>query len=177
MNEPINKRFDDIWDKVFSGPTKGRRIALVLVGVIATLLVFQAGVSVGYHKASFSYRSSDRFFRMVQGPETGVASLTTGFPVDEFSASHGTAGRIVSVSLPTFVVASPDNREQTVTIDGNTVVRMFRATASSSDIRPEQFTVVLGEPNQAGTIQARFVRIMPATMSVQGVQTIQSFPR
>ncbi|HVT74889.1 MAG TPA: hypothetical protein VHD69_00500 [Candidatus Paceibacterota bacterium] len=162
MNDSLNKRFDDMWNKVFSGPDKSRRIGIVLVAVIVMLLIFQAGVSVGYHKAAFSYRSGERYVRMVQGPDMNMG-WTAAIPTDDrFPASHGTAGRVVSVSLPSFVVASPDNREQTVTVSGATAVRMFRGNASTSDIQPEQFTVVLGEPDQSGVIQARFIRILPS---------------
>jgi len=157
-----HKAHKNLWNEIFAGSKKARRVVTILIGVIAALLVFQGGVSVGYHKALFSYRGGERFINMMEGPEE--APIPMGF-----SAGHGAAGRIVSVSLPSFVVASPDNREETVILGDDTVIRQFRDTASSSAIRPEEFTVVLGEPDESGAIQARFVRIMPApSTSAQG---------
>ncbi|MDE1875043.1 MAG: hypothetical protein KGI79_00225 [Patescibacteria group bacterium] len=134
---------------------KHRKALFIVIAVIAALLVFQAGVFVGYHKALFSYRGDERYFGMIEKPAPGMA-------IDDFSPSHGAVGKVVSVTLPSFVVESPDNREETVIVDNGTSVRMFRGNASTTDIKPDEFVVVLGEPDQAGDIEARFVRVMPA---------------
>lgn len=141
--------------------SRSRKATLVaLVSVIGALLVFQAGVFVGYHKALFSYRGGERFFMMMEGGPKGYAAQA-GIPSDDFGPSHGAVGRIVSVSLPTFVIAGPDKRERTVTIGDDTEIRLFRQTASTSEIRTDRFALVLGEPDQDGSIEARLVRIMP----------------
>ena len=149
------------------GSKKIRYIIGGLIALIIVLLIFQAGVFVGYRKAFFSYRGGDRYIQMVEGPGENVGD-------NDFATSHGASGQIVSVSLPSFVVASPNNREETVVIGDDTSIRMFRNNASSTDIHPKEFVVVLGEPDQAGNIQASFVRILPAP--VTGSSSSSNFP-
>jgi len=85
-----------------------------------------------------------------------------GFTREEFPTSHGATGRIVSVALPSFVVAGPDNNEQNVIVGGQTLIRRMRTTVPPGDIKVDDYTVVLGEPNESGAIQAKFVRLMPS---------------
>ncbi|HEU5114215.1 MAG TPA: hypothetical protein VFT82_00435 [Candidatus Paceibacterota bacterium] len=140
----------------FFSSRRGKKIVIGVIAAIGALLIFQAGIFVGYHKALFSYRGGERFVSMMQGPR-----MMQGYD-DDFSPSHGAFGRIVSVALPSFVVASPNNTEQTVYVGNGTVIRMFRNTASTSDIQPERYAAVLGEPDPSGFIEARFIRIMPS---------------
>lgn len=137
-----------------------RSVLIGLVSLALALFVFQAGIFVGYHKALFSYRGENRYFAAIEG-QGGRGGMMMGFS-DEFSPNHGAIGQIISVSLPSFVVAGPNNAEKTVVIDGRTTIRRFRDIATSTDIRADDFAVVLGEPDQSGAIQARFVRLMPA---------------
>lgn len=138
---------------------KGRVTAGIVLSLVLALVVFQAGVAVGYKKAEFSGRTGDRFFR-VWGGEKGVRAA---MPLpDDFIGGHGAAGRVVSVSLPTFFVATPDNLEKEVFVDSGTVVRKFRASVAASDIQPDEFVVVLGDPETDGRIRAKLVRVMPS---------------
>lgn len=141
------------------------KVVIGVISIIAALLIFQSGVFVGYHKASSSYSGGDHFYRMMQGP-TPEGMMDR----DDFSPTHGASGRIVSVSLPSFIVAAPNNLEKTVTVDGQTIIRRFRDTVGQNDIHANDLVLVLGDPDQSGTIQARFVRLMPA-QPVTGVDS------
>ncbi len=46
------------------------RIAWILGGVAVALLIFQVGLSLGYHKAEYSGRLGDGYYRMFQGGPT-----------------------------------------------------------------------------------------------------------
>lgn len=165
----------DVVKKSFWDTKKDRSISIIVLSVIGALLIFKLGMIVGYHKALFSYRSDDRYmsgmrFNGGMGMDTSVSSMHGvpgfGFGPEEFSTSHGATGRIVSVSLPSFVVASPDNSEKTVTISNDTMIRRFRTTVGPTDIQPDEFTVVLGNPDDTGVIQAKFIRLMPGMVTV-----------
>jgi hypothetical protein len=137
-----------------------KKFVYAVIALVAALLIFKVGVSVGYHKASFSYRSGDAYYRMFdKGPRMGMMGQT--FFRDDFSSAHGAVGKIVSVSLPTFVVASPDNIEKTVIIGDDTIVRMFRGVVDSKKIAVDDFALVLGTPDDTGRIGAKFIRLMP----------------
>jgi hypothetical protein len=147
--------------KTFWTTPRDKKISVIVLSIIGTLIIFKMGMFVGYHKALFSYRSDAGFGRGMEmnGDKYGLPK--PGFMNEEFSTSHGAVGRIVSVSLPSFVVAGPDNSEKTVTVGDRTMIRRMKDTVSASDIRTDDFAVVLGEPNEAGKIDAKFVRLMP----------------
>ncbi len=134
------------------------KIVAILGACVIALVIFEAGVMVGFHKASFAYHWQEHY-----GDNFGMAGgMGRGGP-----NPHGTTGRIVSVSLPTFVVAGPDENERTVEVDDDTIIRDGNATASTTDLAPGKTVVVLGTPNDTGTIDAGFIRVMQTGTSTQ----------
>ena len=81
----------------------------------------------------------------------------------DLPGANGAVGKIVSISLPTIVVASRDGVEKDIVVGTSTVLRRFMDTVSPSDLKVEDFIVVIGSPNGQGQIEARFVRVMPAS--------------
>lgn len=150
---------------------KTRKVAFVVLSVIVALLVFQAGVAVGYRKASFSRQLGNNFYRVFDGRATSSvmgphgAGVPGGKPFMMFGegvpGGHGAAGFVVSVSLPSIVVVGPDGIERIVVIGDETDIRRFRDTASSTELAVDDFVVVLGTPNNDGQIDARLIRILP----------------
>lgn len=144
---------------------KTRVIAVVVLSLVLALLVFQAGVAVGYKKASFSRQLGNNFYRAFEGvPVQGDRfAPAKKFPsAGPIPGGHGAAGLVVSVGSSSLIVAGPDNIEKVISIKGDTEVRRFRDLATSSDIRLEDFVVVLGSPDDAGQINARLIRILPS---------------
>jgi len=141
---------------------KGMWIAGV---VLVALLVFQAGVFVGYRKASFSYGWGERYFRGFGERERftmprGVGGMMRGgFPA--FSDAHGVVGRIVSIELPTFVVSGKDGVEKVVRIATTTAIHSMRDLATSTDLKADDTVVVFGTPNADSEIEAKLIRVMP----------------
>ncbi len=140
--------------------SKSFKTVIVITVVIAVLaFIFQAGVFVGFHKASFLFKSGDNFYR-VYG-ERGPGSMMSGRN-DEFSGGHGVIGKIVKVNLPTLVVLGPDNIEKVIVTDASTTVRVARDSSDLDKLVLDQFITVLGSPNDQGQIVAKFIRIIPA---------------
>lgn len=126
---------------------------------IIALLIFQAGIFMGYRKASFAYRFGDNYYRVFDRQ----APSPFGFPLhDEFRASHGAVGKVMSVSLPTLVVAGPDSIEKTVLVTNDTLIRRFDVELKPEDIKTGDFLVAIGDPNEDSQIQAKLIRILPA---------------
>jgi len=140
-----------------------------LLTALVLLIVFQAGRFVGFHQAGFSYRFGDNYYRAFEGSRHGGRPMD--FFGDNLPGGHGAIGKIVGVNLPTFVVIGPDNVEKVVLIKDETLVKRFRETASSTDLRVDDFVVVLGSPNEAGQVEAKFVRIMPPPPGVKATST------
>jgi hypothetical protein len=156
--------------KAFWDNSRDRKISIIILSIIGGLLIFKFGMFVGYHKALFSYRSDDRgFSAMMDIRGEGMMKLPApGFAREEFGTGHGATGRVVSISLPSFVVASPDNSEKTVTIGNDTLIRRFKSTVPATDIQTDDYTVVLGDPDETGAINARFIRLMPMMINQTG---------
>lgn len=143
----------------------------VLLGigiVLCVLAIFEAGTFVGHRRALFSARMGENYYRAFDGEKRGgPMNDLMGFKGDsEFMGSHGATGKIVRVSLPTFVVAGPDNTEKVVTINDRTLIRSMRANASTSDLIVDRFVVVLGQPNDLGEIEAKLIRFLPPPPTV-----------
>lgn len=117
---------------------------------------------MGYHRALFSYRSDERFLPGMGRGGDMMKAPSFGFTREEFPTNHGVVGKIVSVTLPSFVIAGSDNSEKTVTVGKETMIRRMRDTVASTSIVVDDNAVVLGEPDTTGTIQAKFIRLMPS---------------
>ena len=133
----------------------------ILTGVgmaIIALIIFQAGMFVGYRKAAFAFKFGDNYYRTFgdRGPKPFQIPLG-----GKFIDAHGTAGRIIDVNLPTFVVEGPDVVEKVIRISDDTEIRRFREAATSSDLVADDFVVVIGTPNENAEVDAKFIRIMP----------------
>ncbi len=133
----------------FLNSPKYARARMWILGVLGALVIFQAGMAVGYHKARF----------MEFGGPRGDMRFPRNF-FDEGKSSHGARGTIVSINLPTLVVAGFMNDERVVTVSGKTMVRTYDGVASTSDLRVGDSVTVLGKPNDNAQIDAVFIRVM-----------------
>ena len=168
------------------------RILRILLLLIVFLIVFQTGIFVGYHKAMF-YRSSGmnyyKSFKMrgseidpfsKQGERSnGQAPEQYGFNGLDNGAlpgGNGAVGKIVSINLPTIVISSPDNTEKTIKISDDTVIRKFRETVSSKDLKVGQFIISFGDINDSdkGVISAKLVRLLPPPPTADNTQNSQA---
>ncbi|MFA6897827.1 MAG: hypothetical protein WC250_00240, partial [Candidatus Paceibacterota bacterium] len=78
-----------------------------------------------------------------------------------FFEAHGATGKIVSIKLPTLVVASPDSVEKVVLVGDNTEIRRFRDVIKAIDLKVDDVVVVVGSPNDSSQIEARLIRVLP----------------
>lgn len=146
------------------------RILYAIGTIIVALLIFQAGMFIGYHKAAFSYRWGQDYYRTFGGhlPElpfgrAGRRNFPMGMGMDgeDFPSSHGSIGKIIKIDLPTFIMEGTDKTERVVVISDNTIVRRFRETLKPSDLKTEDYVVIIGSPNNKSQIEARFIRLVP----------------
>ena len=140
----------------------------VLAFFFIFLLAFGLGVSVGYQKAIFSSdwgRNYERNFSPM--PPIGVMvpdSETAPFDV------HGAAGTVIDISNSDISVRDEDNDEQSVVVASDTVIRKIDRTISLGDVAVGDRIVVIGAPNSDGQVEARFIRVFPASGAGSGPQ-------
>jgi hypothetical protein len=135
-----------------------KKILAGLLGVALALCIFQAGIFVGYHKASFSYRMGDNFHE-AYGNDHGRPGM--GIPPRDFVGGNEALGKVISVNLPTITIADLSGTEKIITVDQTTSVRRMRDTVTAATIAVGDRTVIFGTTGTDGTIKATLVRIIP----------------
>ncbi len=141
--------------KVFESKTSTK----ILVGVgiiIIALLIFSAGIAVGFRKASFGHAWEENYER-----NFGVKPDRPVFGKDNFPNAHGAIGKIISITLPTIIVEDKDNTEKVVLVKDDTQVQELKNSVKVGDLKVNDFIVVIGAPNGQGQIEAKFIRVMP----------------
>jgi hypothetical protein len=148
IHEKILKIFES---KVLVGVLYGVGSVLVLI------LVFSAGVSVGFRKASFGRAWGDNYER-----NFGMKPDRFMFGKDNFPNAHGAIGKIIKIQLPTIIVEDKDNAEKVVLINENTKIQKMMENIKPADLSIDDFVVIIGSPNEQGQIMAKFIRLMPS---------------
>lgn len=150
--------------KNFFQPNNFKKIATVLGVIIALLVVFKVGELVGYKKAEFSYRWGDNYYRNFAGPRSGLNRMMD-FRDQNFMAGHGVFGTIIKIesatSTPTIVIKDQNNDEKIILIAKDAVIRSFRDTITTKDLKVNDRVVIIGSPNDAGQIEAKLIRVIP----------------
>ena len=132
---------------------------LVLIGIlIIGLLIFQAGIFVGYHKAGYSFRLGQDYYRTF-GQERGA--FPENMPGYGFPNPNGAVGKIIKISLPTLIIDDQTGVEKVALITNDTLIRQFRNMLSAKDLKVNDFVVIIGSPNSQNQIEARLIRLIP----------------
>jgi hypothetical protein len=151
----MKKIYQDI-KKVFE--SRASFIILCAIGVvIIALLIFSAGVTVGFHKASFGQAWEENY-------EHNFGMRSTNPLFDNFPNASGAIGKIIKIALPTIIVQDKDNTEKVVLINDDTKIQKIKELVTLNDLTIDDFIVVIGNPNSQGQIEAKFIRIMPLGM-------------
>lgn len=143
-----------------------KKVIVVLAVLVGVILIFGAGVFVGEMKARFSYRWAENYQRNFAGPAGGfLGNLGFPRPAGGLMESHGVFGQIMKIDGSTFVIRGQNNMEQIVLVESDTIIRNPVSTIKISDLKVGDSIVVIGNPNDSGQIQAKFVRLIPAPPS------------
>lgn len=148
-------------------------ISIILGSVVIALIIFVAGVNVGFHKAKFSYKFGENYERNFMNPgmmNPGVPNGLRGemmrpgeFP-DKiegrgFRNPHGISGTIISISGNSLVIKDRKNEESTISVNDKTTIKSGRDDIKIEDLKTENEIVVIGEPGNEGIVNAYLIRI------------------
>lgn len=125
--------------------------------LILLLSSFAVGVAVGERKARHFSGWTQQYGRRFNLPVRGPGPLPFGSPM--MPMGSGVFGKIVSVSEQGLVVQGKDGVEQAVTVSSSTSIRVGRDEAKLQDLQAGTEAAVFGEPNDAGPIDARLIRV------------------
>lgn len=127
-------------------------VAICFVVMLALALIFHAGASWGERSAM------ERMRHGAGGPPPFFGFLPHSFMPE----GHGAIGTISSTSLPTFTMRSRENDMVTVVVSSSTVV-VGGSAHTPADLAPNQTVVIIGSPNSDNMLQARVIRVLPAS--------------
>lgn len=134
------------------------RFVPILVGIgciIIAVFIFEAGIAVGFHKAEYVGHWEENYNRNF-GP-----SMMYGMPGGGIPNPHGANGRIVNITLPTFVIDGGNGPERVVETSEDTLVRNGNTALTPNDLTVGEYVVVLGTPADNGDVDASLIRILP----------------
>ncbi len=152
--------------KIFS--SNGTKKAIKIFGIIIiALFIFQAGVFVGFHKASFDRDWGENYSRNFGFTHRG--GMMGGFSPENFPNAHGAVGKIIKITLPNIIVLDKDNTEKVVVINDDTEINKMHDVISKDQLALDDFVVVIGSPNSSGQIEAKFIRVLPMQLPTQNI--------
>lgn len=157
--------------RLFMGIVTGIGITLVAV------CIFEAGVAVGYHEASFSSQWGKNYSMNFGVPGVPSSGMTSSLALPDMHGPNpdGLIGKIIRISpsssapdsatgTTTMIVASSQKPEESVLVTSDTLIRDRENTVSISALTVGSYAVVLGTPTEDGEINAKLIRLMPASM-------------
>jgi hypothetical protein len=154
--------------------TQSRSFTVILI-VIAVLfglsLAFGLGVSVGFHKARFSYQWGENYDRNFGGPKRGIIGIFGG---SNFMNSHGISGSIMKIDGSTVVIRGRNNVEMTVLVTDKTIIRMGNQNLKVSDLKIDENVIIIGNPDNSGQIQVELMRVLPTPLPTPAVKPSSS---
>lgn len=152
------KKIKEEIERIFESETSFGILCGVGV-VVVSLLIFSAGVSVGFHRASFGRAWGENYER-----NFGMMPDRPIFGGDNFPNAHGVIGKILKIQLPNIIVQGKDNTEKVVLTNNDTEIQKARIKIKNTDLKIDDFVVVIGSPDAQGQIEAKFIRVMPFGM-------------
>lgn len=145
-------------------PSHLNKLLIILAVAVVLLFVFTLGVLVGHEKARFSYRWGENYYQNIVGPGPGPGGRgMMGFGRPELNA-HSGFGQIIKIEGNSLVVRGPDIPEKTIIVNGKTVIREFNQNIKITDLKVDDYVVVIGAPDNQGQVEAKLIRVMPAPM-------------
>lgn len=163
----MKKIYEDI-KKIFESKVSNR----VLYGIgiiIIVMLIFSAGIAVGVHKASFGRAWGEHYNENfgIGHRNGGIGNVGQAGMMDYFPNANGAVGKIIKVVLPNIIVQDEDNIEKTILIASDTKIQKGKDSIASTDLKINDFIIVIGTPNNQGAIEAKFIRLVPSPEFLQ----------
>lgn len=144
-------------NKIFQSKAS-QGILFGLAGLIVVLFIFKVGMVVGSRKADFSSRWGEKYHQNFAGPRGGFFN---DLGREDFIEANGVFGQVIKIDGQTLVVKGRDNVERIVLVKEDTAIMRFREKIKPSDLKNDDYVVVIGEPNDNGQIEAKLIRVLP----------------
>jgi hypothetical protein len=156
-NKKYMKKIQEKLEKVFKSKVL-LRIVYVLGILVLAVLIFSAGMSVGFHKAQFGRAWGENYERNF-GMKPDFPG--PGFGRDNMPNAHGAVGKIIKIENSNLIVQDAGNIEKVVLVKEDTQIFRMKDLIKLTDLKLDDFIVVIGSPNDQGQVEAKLIRLMP----------------
>jgi hypothetical protein len=148
----------------FLASRKVRLVLWILGSLIILFVVFGLGIAVGYDRAGFAAGFEKNYSHMFYGASPGGMVGLVAPPMP--GAIHGVVGTVIDLGTSTISVEDQENNEQSVEVPAGTVIRQGNSNIVIGAIEIGDQLTVIGDPNEQGQVVARFIRIFPASSTL-----------
>ena len=148
--------------KELANVARSKSVKITLIGIfilVISILVFGAGVSVGYRKANFSFKWSENYHKNFGGPKGGFMRRASMMFNDDYIDASGVTGAIIKIDGNNLIIKGSDNMEKTVAVSDKTTIRLGRQDLKVADLKVGELIVTIGDPNSNGQIEAKLIRV------------------
>jgi hypothetical protein len=141
---------------------KTKMLLWILCGVLVVLITFGLGVAIGYRRAIFASDFGENYYHNLYGDPFGnpMVGVMNNGPL----TIHGVVGQVIDVGSTTMSVENLNGNEESVFVASNTPIREMNNMIPLVEIDVGDHVTVIGEPNQNGQVEARFIRVFTAPM-------------
>ena len=155
------KKIKEQINKISNSKNMFRVILSIGIFTIA-ILIFSAGLSIGFYKASFGRAWGEHYNENFGfGYQGGHLKGFIGNKImPYFPNSHGATGKIIKIEPNKILIQGKDNLEKIISIDINTKIEQSRTEIKITDLNIGDFIVAIGTPNDTGFIEAKFIRLI-----------------
>lgn len=179
INKPETKINPEQKTKTCSCASSGKSKILIILAIALGIIVlmlgsFAGGVKIGIYKAKFSCDWGQNYERNFiggrpgmpgGGEKGGMMGMLKNFEGRDFRNAHGLAGTIISIADNNLVVKDRDNKENTVAVSDQTVIKSGRNDFKIGDLKVNDQVVVMGQPGDNGVIDATLIRVFPGNQN------------
>jgi hypothetical protein len=145
--------------------SKTARLALIVGGGIILLLSsFSFGMYVGEKKEAFKYKWGENYGRFFGEPRQGFfPGKSGGIPIGPIGGMNafGNGGIVLKINGNMLAIKGDDGYEKIIAVTSSTVIRELNGDIALNAIKPGDAIVIIGDPNNSGQIQAKFIRVFP----------------
>ncbi len=134
-----------------------KKVLILLIIILVAMVIFSAGVAVGFLKGEFSERWDRHYMEVMSGPVSPFYDIGNRAP-----SPHGTAGQVMSSAGGQLLVKGQSDTEYVVIVSPQTVIRQIHNQGTTTDIQVGSWITAIGSPDESGRLIATFIRIMPS---------------
>lgn len=134
---------------------KKEKFLLVMTIVTISLIMLNLGIIIGRKEGTNSCLWLEKYFLNFGGPRVGFREK----PFKDFVRSHGIFGEIIKINDNSLVLRGKDDLERVVLLSSSTILKFKRQSISINDLKTGDNIVVIGQPNENGQVNAKFIRL------------------